>query len=93
MSKKIKDRRKHGRFVQFILDMHSGESNVSWMRWMGTVSVTNIMLVWTASCIFDANWKVNFTLEDMPLGLVAIVTTMVAGKVGQALVDRKEGGG
>jgi hypothetical protein len=48
------------------------------------------MLVWTGACIFDANWKVNFTLEDMPLGLVGIITAVILGKVSQSYVEGKK---
>ena len=83
-----KDRRKHWSFIQFILDMHSNESNVSWMRWMGTMIITNIMIMWTLVCIFDGDWEVRLKFEDMPIGLLGIVTAVLLGKVGSALSDK-----
>jgi hypothetical protein len=79
------------RFWKFILDMHGSESSTSWMRWMGTLVIGNIMTVWTFSCIFGDGFQIHFTLEDMPLGLVGIITTMIVGKVGQAAVENKNG--
>ena len=84
----IKNRRKHWSFIQFILDMHSNVSNVSWMRWMGTVVISNVMIMWTLACIFDGDWEVRMKLEDMPIGLLGIVTAILLGKVGSALSDK-----
>lgn len=88
--KKFKEKRKRGTWVGFIIDMHSAESKTSWTRWMGTFIVSNIMLIWTASCIFNTGWQINFTLEDMPYGLVAIITAVLIGKVSQSYVERKQ---
>jgi len=85
---KLKNRRKHSSFLQFIMDMHGDEKNISWMRWMGTLLVSNIMFVWTLSCIFDAGWEINFTLEDLPWGLVAVITTAIGGKVLQSIGEK-----
>ena len=53
------DRRKHNWLAQFIINMHSSESQTSWMRWMGTIILTNIMLIWTLSCVFNSGWKIR----------------------------------
>jgi uncharacterized integral membrane protein len=86
----FKEKRQRGTIWGFIIDMHSAESSTSWTRWVGTFILTNVMLVWTGACIFDANWKVNFTLEDMPLGLVGIITAVILGKVSQSYVEGKK---
>ena len=86
--KKFFDMRKRGTWTGFIIDMHSSEASTSWTRWIGTIILTNIMLVWTAACIFDSGWTINFTLEDMPTGLVAVVMAVIVGKVGQSFVER-----
>lgn len=88
--KKFKEKRQRGTIWGFIIDMHSAESQTSWTRWMGTFIMTNIMLVWTASCIFGAGWQIAFTLEDMPYGLVAIITAVILGKVSQSYVEGKK---
>lgn len=72
------------RILQFILDMHSGNPDVSWTRWMGTLVIGNIMGVWTITCITKGK------LEEMPIGLASVIATMMLGKVGQAAVDSKE---
>jgi hypothetical protein len=86
--KDFPDRRKHSSILRWIIDMHSAEKGVSWTRWMGTIIISNVMLVWTLSCIFDQGWRIKFTLEDMPTGLVAIVSAALIGKVGQSAVER-----
>jgi len=35
------EKRKRGTWVGFIIDMHAQESTTSWMRWMGTLILTN----------------------------------------------------
>jgi hypothetical protein len=41
--------------------------------------------------VVDPGWKINFTLEDMPYGLVGIITAVILGKVSQSYVEgRKE---
>jgi len=85
---KLKDRRKHSSIIKWIIDMHGSETGTSWTRWTGTIILSNIMLVWTASCVFDSGWKINFTLEDMPTGLVAVITAVIVGKVGQSYIER-----
>jgi hypothetical protein len=89
--KKFKEKRQRGTIWGFIIDMHSAESSTSWTRWMGTLIISNIMLVWTLSCVVDPGWKINFTLEDMPYGLVAIVTAVLIGKVSQSYVEKNNG--
>ena len=89
---KFKEKRQRGNVWGFIIDMHSSESSTSWTRWMGTFILTNIMMVWTAACIFDQGWRINFTLEDMPLGLVGIITAVILGKVSQSYVEKKNEG-
>ena len=88
--KKIKfvDKRKHSAIIQFIIDMHSGESMTSWMRWIGTIIVSNIMMMWTLACLFDGDWKINLTLEDMPLNLVGVLLAVIVGKVGQSVAEK-----
>jgi uncharacterized integral membrane protein len=84
----FKEKRKHTSGVQFILDMHSAESNVSWTRWMGTFILADIMFVWTLSCLLGANWQLEFALNDMPWGIVTIVGIVFGGKLGQAIADK-----
>lgn len=84
-----KDRRKHNTLVQFVIDMHGSESRTSWMRWMGTFVITNIMVMWSLACIFDSDRKITFTLEDMPINLAGVIVGIVLGKVGQSYVEKK----
>jgi uncharacterized membrane protein len=84
------EKRKRGTWVGFIIDMHAQESTTSWMRWMGTLILTNIMLMWTLTCLFDADWKFNLSLEEMPLGLLGIVTTVIGGKVLQSMTEKNK---
>jgi hypothetical protein len=76
-------------FMRFIIDMHGAESNVSWMRWIGTMIIANVMIVWTLNCIFDEQMHFCFTLEDIPLNLAGIIGMVILGKVGQAYTDKK----
>jgi len=79
----------HWAFTQFLIEMHSGkDTSVSWMRIMGTFIILDIMTVWTLACVFDDDCVVNWTLEDMPLGLAGVITAVLLGKVGQALANR-----
>ena len=54
---------------------------------MSTVVMTNVMLVWTASCIFGEGLQLQFTLEDMPQGLVLVLLTMFGGRVAQSYME------
>ena len=97
--KKVVEKKKSHSVVQFILDMHSAESKTSWTRWMGTFIVSNIMIMWSLNCVFgnkvDGDGKiigqmVDFSLVDIPYGLVGIITAVILGKVGQSYVERKQ---
>jgi hypothetical protein len=88
VKEKFQDRRKHSSLLRWIIDMHSTEKGTSWTRWMGTLIISNIMAVWTANCVFDQGLKINFTFEDMPAGLVAVIATVLVGKVGQSAVEK-----
>ena len=94
---KFVEKRKHWWWVKFIIDMHSSESQTSWTRWMGTFIVSNIMIMWTLNCIFgnklDDKGKVigqmiDFSLVDMPTGLVAIILGVAVAKVAQSGVEK-----
>jgi uncharacterized integral membrane protein len=78
------------RLLQFVLDMHSAESSVSWTRWTSSIVIWIIMGIWALNCIFNEDLEIVFTFEDMPIGLAGVIATMIVGKVGQAVVDRKE---
>ena len=93
MKKKFTERRKHWGWVQAILNMHSSESQTSWMRWIGTGVISNIMFFWSMNCLFDDNMKLHFTLEEMPTNLAGIIGLVLLGKVGQSYVEGKNGKG
>ena len=86
---KFRERRRHWWITQFIIDMHSAESQTSWTRWMGTIIISNIMLMWTASCVFDSERNIVLTLEDMPMNLAGLIFGIILGKVGQSYVESK----
>jgi hypothetical protein len=88
VKEKFPDRRKHSSFWRWVIDMHSAEKGTSWTRWMGTLIISNIMAVWTSNCVFDQGLRINFTFEDMPAGLVAVIATVLVGKVGQSAVEK-----
>jgi phosphosulfolactate phosphohydrolase-like enzyme len=56
---------------------------------MGTFVITNIMAMWSLACVFDADRKVTFTLEDMPINLAGIIVGIILGKIGQSYVENK----
>ena len=68
--------------IQYIVSMHSNNTDVSWMRWMGTFIILDIMIMWTVSCV-----ETSFTMEDFPTGVIAVLVTVFTGKVGQAISD------
>jgi hypothetical protein len=80
-----KDRRHRGWFQRIF----SNDPTISWSRIVSTIVMSNVMLVWTASCIFGEGFQIHFTLEDMPQGLVLVLLTMFGGRVAQAYFENR----
>jgi hypothetical protein len=71
----------------WLLGMFSAEGTVSWTRVMGTGVVGNIMLVWTISCL-----KHGFEIQPFPESCVAVILTVIGGKVIQSFSEKKDVG-
>lgn len=67
---------------QFILDMLGSSNNVSMTRVMSVMILTNVMAVWTATCL--KKWEI----VDIPWGVVTMAAIVITGKAVQKFAER-----
>jgi len=70
---------------EFLKQALSSDQSVSLMRILTAFVVLDIMMTWTATCIKDMD------LNDIPWGVVAVLTAMITGKAVQRFGEKPAG--
>jgi hypothetical protein len=67
-----------------------GGVHVSMMRVLAFLVVIDIMAVWTATCVKDMIVNTaDMSLNDIPWGVVSVISIMIIGKVTQRFGEGK----